>query len=98
MAAPAIPEVFDASRPINLGAPDFVQNKYDWYRWMLEEAPVCRGKISVMKISLVARYEDCRMVLTDERFGRNRGRAMGKEDASPLPIPLRRPASKIDRR
>ena len=97
MAAPAIPQVFDASRPINMGAPNFVQHKYDWYRWMLEEAPVCQGKISVMKLNLVARYEDCRMVLTDERFVRNRGRAKGKENASPLPIPLPRSVAALAR-
>jgi cytochrome P450 len=79
---------FSARRPIPIGSPDFVQHKYDWYRWMLEEAPVCEGKISVMKIHLVSRYEDCRMVLTDERFVRNRGRAKGKEGASALPFPL----------
>ncbi len=97
MAAPAIPLVFDASRPINLGAPDFVQHKYDWYRWMLEEAPVCQGKFSVVKITLVARYEDCRMVLTDERFVRNRGRAKGNENASPIPFPLPRSVKALAR-
>ena len=91
MAAPAISQRFDASKPINIGGPDFVQRKYDWYRWMLEEAPVCQGRISVMKLNLVCRYEDCRTVLADKRFVRNRGRAKGKEDANPLPIPL--PAS-----
>ena len=65
MAAPAIPQDFDARRPINLGAPAFVQHKYDWYRWMLEEAPVCRGRMSVMKINLVARYEEWRLALED---------------------------------
>ena len=87
MTAAAIPKRFDTGRPINLGDADFVRNKYDWYRWLLEEAPVSRGKISVMKVNLVARYDDCRMVLTDERFVRNRGRAKGKEGASPIPLP-----------
>jgi cytochrome P450 len=71
-----------------MGSPEFVQHKYAWYRWMLEEAPVCQGKISLMKIHLVSRYDDCRMVLTDERFVRNRSRARGKSDGSPLPFPL----------
>jgi cytochrome P450 len=42
----------------------------------------------VIKVNLVARYEDCRMVLTDERFVRNRGRAKGKPSSGPLPFPL----------
>ncbi|MEE2664188.1 MAG: cytochrome P450 [Myxococcota bacterium] len=97
MATAAIPIGFDASRPIDLSAPGFVQHKYDWYRWMLEEAPVCQGKISLLKLNLVARYEDCRMVLTDERFVRNRGRAKGKENANPLPIPLPRSIAALAR-
>ena len=88
MAAATSPIAFDISRPVNLGSADFQANKYDWYRWMLEEAPVCPGKISVLKVNLVARYEDCRFVLGDERFVRNQARARGKVGASPLPIPL----------
>jgi len=91
------PPTFDASRPVKLDDPGFARWKYDWYRWLLEEAPVCRGKVSLMKIALVARYEDCRMVLTDARFVRNRGRAKGKEGASPLPIPLPRSVSALAR-
>lgn len=85
--AATTPVVHDPSRPLNLNDAAFARHKYDWYRWMLEEAPVARGRI-VMKISLVSRYADCRLVLTDDRFGRNRGRAAGKASASPLPIPL----------
>ncbi len=80
--------VFDARRPIDLSSPEFNEHKYDWYRWALEEAPVCLGKISVMKVSLVSRYDDCRMVLTDQRFVRNRGRAKGKGSTSPFPFPM----------
>jgi cytochrome P450 len=89
VAIPAEPLTFDLSKPISLNDRDFQRNKYEWYRWMLEEAPVCAGKISVLKVNLVTRYEDCRMVLTDERFVRNRGNATGKgPSASPLPFPL----------
>ncbi len=55
---------------------------------MLEEAPVCAGRVSVMRLTLVARYEDCRTVLGDPRFVRSRGRAKGRPNAGPLPIPL----------
>lgn len=89
MVAAASEQQFDASRPIDLGSANFSDHKFDWYRWMLEESPACMGKLSVLKISLVTRYDDCRLVLTDERFIRNRGRANGKgEDASPLPFPM----------
>jgi cytochrome P450 len=79
---------FDANRPIDLGSKEFAHNKYEWYRWMLEDSPACMGKISVMKINLVSRYEDCRMVLTDERFVRGRALALGKKGASQFPIPM----------
>jgi cytochrome P450 len=61
---------------------------YAGYDWMREEAPVCPGKISIMKMTLVSRYDDCKMVLSDPRFVRNRGRARGK-GLSPLPFPMR---------
>ena len=86
MAAHAL----DASRPVNLVGAHFAANKFDWYRWMLEEAPVGPGRISLLKVSLVTRDEDCRLVLTDPRFVRNRGRAKGNPNASPSPIPLPR--------
>jgi len=87
----------DARSPVDLGDSDFAQHKYDWYRWMLEEAPVCRGRISLLKFTLVSRYEDCRTVLSDERFVRNRGRARGKKDGSPLPFPLPRSIAALTR-
>jgi cytochrome P450 len=79
--------VSDPSTPVDLASRDFARNKYDVYRWMLENAPACRGRISVLRVNLVARYDDCRTVLSDPRFLRNRGRATGKS-ASPLPFPL----------
>ena len=41
----------------------------------------------MLRLNVVARYEDCRTVLTDARFLRNRGRATGR-GSSPLPFPL----------
>jgi len=89
MAAAVVPPSleFDGSRPLDMNKPGFHEHKYEWYRWMLEEAPVCVGKISVLKVNLVSRYEDCRMVLSDDRFVRNRGRAKGR-GSSPMPFPM----------
>jgi len=86
VAAEQLPE-FDSGNPVDLNSQAFADHKYLWYDWMLEEAPVCNGKISIMKVSLVSRYDDCRMVLSDPRFLRNRGRARGK-GSSPLPFPM----------
>jgi len=95
VSAATPPPAFDASRPVDLAGADFTDHKYAWYRWMLEEAPVCRGRISLLRIHLVARYEDCRFVLTDPRFVRNRGRARGNPDAGPMPFPLPRSVAAI---
>jgi cytochrome P450 len=85
-AATPLPE-FDVRRPIDLGKSAFHDHKYAWYEWMREEAPVCTGKVSVMKVTLVSRYDDCKMVLGDPRFVRNRGTARGK-GSSPMPFPM----------
>ena len=87
-SAAAVPE-FDPRSPVDMNAQAFHEHKYLWYEWLREEAPVCTGKVSVMKVNLVSRYEDCRMILSDPRFLRNRGRARGK-GTSPLPFPLPR--------
>ena len=92
MATPAL----DARARIDLGSSDFARNKYERYRWLLANAPACRGKISVLRVNLVARYEDCRTVLTDPRFLRNRGRALGK-GSNPLPFPLPRSVAALGR-
>jgi cytochrome P450 len=76
---------FTASLPLNLGSDAFVNNKYEYYAWMREEAPVCPGRISLFRLKLLSRYEDCARVAKDERFLRNRTRAVG---GSRFPIPL----------
>jgi len=78
----------DSNRPVDLTSAAFHDQKYAWYRWMLEEAPVCTARISVLKVNLVSRYEDCRSILSDPRFVRSRARARGKGGASPFPFPL----------
>lgn len=89
-------ERFRVRQPIDLASEDFARDKYARYRWLLEHAPACRGRISFFRVNLVARYEDCRAVLTDPRFVRNRGRARGK-GTSPLPFPLPRPIAALAR-
>jgi len=97
MASPATPLAFDPRRPIVLNDRDFIRRRDDWYRTLLEQAPVCRARISILRLFIVARYDDCRMVLSDERFVRNRGRAKGKPNASPVPFPLPRSIAALAR-
>ena len=82
------PSALRLDRPIDLASREFARNKEAWYAAMRDEAPVAQGRISLMRMTLVSRYEDCRFVLTDERFVRNRARAMGKPGGGALPFPL----------
>ena len=77
----------DLSKPIDLGSADFSQNKYAYYPWILEEAPICVGKVSVLKVRMLSRYDDCVDLLRDSRFVRNRTTATGGSRL-PFGVPL----------
>ena len=62
--------MIDLSRPVDLSAPDFINDKYALYERIREEKPVQQVKISVMKLYAVSRYEDCEMVLKDADLSR----------------------------
>lgn len=73
--------------PINLNSADFIANRYEYYRWFREEAPVYKGNMSVIKTYFVSRYDDCVTVLKDPRFVRNRTTATGGGNRMPIPMP-----------
>ena len=73
--------------PLNLSDQDFVNDKYAYYRWLREEAPVYKGKVSVLNAYFLSRYEDCVNMLKDPRFVRNRSNATGKGGSLPFPLP-----------
>ncbi len=75
------------ARPVNLIGRDFATHKYEVYEGLRERAPVSPGRISLMRVTLLSRYDDCRAVLTDPRFVRNRSTATG---GSRLPFPVPR--------
>jgi cytochrome P450 len=72
--------------PLNLSSKQFVANKDAYYTWLREEAPVYRGKISVITVYLLSRYDDCVQLLKDPRFARNRTTATGGRRL-PFPVP-----------
>ena len=76
--------------PLNLASQDFADHKYAYYEWMRENAPVYEGRISVMKMWFLTRYDDCVDMLRDPRFLRNRSTVTG---GSRLPFPLPRSIS-----
>lgn len=74
--------------PINPGSAAFVADRHAHYAWLREEAPVYKGKVSLLNFHFVARYEDCQKLSRDPRFLRNRSTVTG---GSSLPFPV--PAS-----
>jgi cytochrome P450 len=93
MAAATVLPVFDPSRPLKISSREWANHQFEAYPWLLEEAPVTTSRIAGLKISLVSRYDDCRMVLTDPRFIRNRAKARGKPGSNPSPLPIPLPKS-----
>ncbi len=89
MAQPMVqpsPAPVDLSKPVDLGSADFSNNKYAYYPWLLEEAPVFQARVSFMKIMAVTRYDDCVELMRDPRFVRNRSTATGGS-RMPFPVP-----------
>lgn len=78
----------DFSRPFDLGSAAFKGDRAGFYRALHEAGPIHDAKISIIKLKVVVGYEECRFLLTDDRFIRNRSRARGKGGGSPLPVPM----------
>jgi len=75
-------------QPINVNSKEFLRNEYEYYRWMRENEPICRGRMGVvMKMMMVSRYEDSMELLKDRRFIRDHAVATGTSRPSPIPLP-----------
>lgn len=72
--------------PPDLNSKEFSNNKYEYYKWLREEAPVFKGKLSVIDVYAISRYDDCVRTLKDPRFVRNRTTATGGS-RFPIPVP-----------
>ena len=81
----AVETVQTLQLPPDLNSRSFVDNKYAYYKWLREEAPVYHGKVSIVDTYILSRYDDCVNHLKDPRFVRDRRVARGP---SKLPIPL----------
>lgn len=73
--------------PIDIASAEFIRNKYAYYAWLRDEAPVCEGRIKVLRAWLLSRYDDCTVMLKDPRFVRNRSTARGGGRRTPVPLP-----------
>ncbi len=83
------PSTTDVPRlPVNAASRQFNEDKPRYYRWMHAEAPVCRARYTVLKVFLVAGYDDCVSMLRDPRLVRNRTTVTGG-GRLPFPMPKR---------
>jgi len=73
--------------PGNVASRDFIEHKYEYFPWLREHAPVFRGRMFVLPVYLLSRYQDCADMLRDERFVRDRSHATGRGGKFPFPIP-----------
>ena len=76
----------EIKEPINVSSKKFTNNKYEYYKLLREDYPVCKGKVSVMDAYFISRYDDCVNFLKDPRFVRNRTTATGG-GRFPFPLP-----------
>jgi cytochrome P450 len=76
----------DFKEPINVNKKEFNDNKYAYYHWLLEEAPVCKGRVKYFNGYLISRYDDCVNVLRDPRLVRDKAKVSGGS-AFPFPMP-----------
>lgn len=78
--------MFDVNKPLNVASQEFKNNKWEIYEQIREERPVMPLKISVLNLYGLTRYEDCDLLLNDDRVVRNRSNATGG-GRMPFPIP-----------
>ena len=68
--------------PINFNSAIFNENKYQVYKWLRENEPVYKGRVSVISGYFLSHYEDCVAMLKDPRFVRNRENLVGESKFS----------------
>lgn len=74
--------------PPDLTSKDFTSNKYEYYKWMRQEAPVARCKYVTGHAYVVSRYDDCVTLLKDPRVVRDNRKIDTSTPLLPSFIPL----------
>ena len=74
--------------PPNLASKEFANNKYEYYKWMRQEAPVALCKYVTGQAYVISRYEDCVALLTDPRVVRDNRKIDISSPFLPSFIPL----------
>lgn len=87
MATPADLDYTAIKHPIDISSRAFIEHKEAYYRWLREEAPVYKGKLSIINVYLLSRYDDCVAMLKDPRFVRDRTSVTGGKNRLPFAVP-----------
>ena len=54
--------------PLDLNTREFHDNRQAHYKWLREKQPVCEASVSIMKVFVLSRHEDCLNILKDDRY------------------------------
>jgi cytochrome P450 len=73
-------------RRLDLASPEFKANPYPFYAGLRAEEPVCPVVLPDKQVAwLVTRYDDVAMILKDDRFAKDRTRALAPEQMKKQP-------------
>jgi cytochrome P450 len=73
--------------PIDISSRAFIQTPTLYHQWLRTQAPVDKGKLSMITIYLLSHYNDCVALLKDPRFVRDRTMVTGGHNRLPIPVP-----------
>ncbi|MBE9047675.1 cytochrome P450 [Pleurocapsales cyanobacterium LEGE 10410] len=83
------PQTFiNLQTPPDLTSKEFANNKYKYFEWMRQEAPVAHCKYVTGKAYVVSRYKDCVTLLNDSRVVRDNRKIDTSSPLLPSFIPL----------
>ncbi|MEM6451783.1 MAG: cytochrome P450 [Cyanobacteria bacterium P01_D01_bin.105] len=74
--------------PPDLTSKEFANNKYEYYKWLRQEAPVAHCNYITGKAYVISRYEDCVALLKDPRVVRDNRTIDTSTPLLPAFIPL----------
>ena len=80
----------DLQTPPDLTSKEFANNKYEYYKWLRQEAPVAHCNYITGKAYVISRYEDCVALLKDPRVIRDNRTIDTSTPLLPAFIPLPR--------
>ena len=85
----AVSSRINLNKPVNIFSREFARHKNEYYQALREQSPVHKGKLAILDVYLLSRYDDCVALLKDPRFVRDRRQLGGGRFPVPLPRTVR---------